>query len=850
MSRVTIAQQALSPGGAVVVARSLVGVALLAVFTTVVAGAQESPSPQLPRGAIVGEVVDAATLQPLAGATVILRLAGGGALPPSRSGTAFLAEARSVVTSATGGYRLDDLPYGSYQLRVQRIGYRPVTLDVELSASVDARVSVGLAVAPIRLHALQVQADAPPSYARSETGTDREAEARVGAARARQREFLASDTRELTHADVVESVTLGETDLFRAVQRLPGVTASDEYSAELWIRGSRWDQTRIYFDGLPLFNPLHTFGVLSGVGPDMIGAAFVHPGVRPASLGEGGAAVLDLRSRPGGGTGRVRGLGELSLLSSRFALDQRRRDGRTAWMVAGRRSYLDWLTGQIARWQDNPTIRMPYYFSELSARVDQQVGRDKTLEASAFWERDYVTGDLPDLRHGNRARWGNAAARVSLVAPLGRFESRHTIGASRFGARIAESPVDSEVVAHFGAGTERPMRASLLYATLTGTFEPVGADAATWTLGYDLVTQRLDLRVPHERIFAGGLPNGNYERRGSLNYASLWGDRRWRPSRRLTVETGLRVDGGAAVRGAGPLRAAPRLQARFAVDSHTTISAGAGRSFQYTQAFLQTAHLLHARFYPTPIWVLADGNTPPLGTDLATLGAERWLGGRILLGVTGFVRRSADVAMPDPTPGVLLHRSLYVLGTEQAHGVELSVRRLTGRVTGALGYSYGSADLHAARLTFPSPTMRRHSFDATALLRLTRSLYVGAGYTATSGARYTRVHTGASTTDSLGQWIWMQPPEAEAPSAQRAAPYRSVDMMLDYAFVVRGWRVATFLQVRNARNRANPAFYNGYGGCADSVYNPETRVWECRGTEDEFVPGLPRLPVIGFRVSF
>jgi len=831
--------------------RSVANIALVVLAATA-AGSQEPRAPQLQRGVIVGEVVDAATLQPLSGATVVLRPAGGGALPPpSRSGTAFLAEAWSVVTSASGGYRFEDLSHGSYQLRVQRIGYRPVAVDVQLSASVDARVSVGLAVAPIRLHALQIQAEAPPSYARSETGTDREAAARVDAARTRQRDFLSSDTRELTHADVLESVTLGETDLFRAVQRLPGVTASDEYTAELWIRGSRWDQTRIYFDGLPLFNPLHAFGVVSGVGTDMIGAAFVHPGVRPASLGEGGAAILDLRSRPGGGNGRVRGLGELSVLSSRFALDQRRRDGRTAWMVAGRRSYLDWLTAQIARRQDDPAIHVPYYFSDLSARIDQQVGRDKTLEASAFWERDYLTGDLADVQHGNRARWGNTAARVSLLAPVGRLHSRHTIGASRFGARITDAPVDSAIASRFNAGlSEGPMHTSLIYATLNGTIEPASPDGGAWSLGYDFVKQQLDLQAPRERIFAADLSRELHVRQGSLTYASIWGDRRWRPTPRLTVETGLRVDAGAAVRGAGPMRAAPRLQARLAVDSQTTISTGAGRSFQYSQAFVQTAHVVDGRFYPTPIWLLADGTSPALRTDIATLGAERWLGGAALVGITGFVRRSAGMAMPDPTPGALLDRPLYVVGAEHARGLELSVRRLTGRLTGSLGYSYGSAEVQAAGLRFASPTMRRHSLDGTALLRLSRSFYIGAAYTAASGAPYTRIHAGSLTTDSLGRRIWFDTTRAEAPSGRRAAPYRSLDLMLDYAFMVGGWRVGTFVQIRNARNRANPALYTGDTKCTAYGYNPETRIYECRATEDDFLPGLPRLPVIGFRVSF
>src|SRR3712207_3130893 len=112
-----------------------------------------------------------------------------------------------------------------------------------------------------------------PSYGRMEAGTDREAEMRIGAARLRQRQFLAADVREVTHPDVTEAVTLGESDLFRAFQRLPSVTSRDDYTAELWTRGARGDLTRLYFDGLPLYGAFHTFGLLSGVGTDAIGSA-------------------------------------------------------------------------------------------------------------------------------------------------------------------------------------------------------------------------------------------------------------------------------------------------------------------------------------------------------------------------------------------------------------------------------------------------------------------------------------------------------------------------------------------------------------------------------------------------
>lgn len=245
-------------------------------------------------GVVSGRVVDAGSGAPLDLAVVTIAPIDGGILsaPGGRHGS-FLADALVTTTGPMGEYRVEGLAPGRYRLTVERLGYRPARLEIELRSRGDSRVSVGLVIEPIALDALEIHADAPPTYGRVAAE-----QARVAAERLRQRRHLATDVRSITHTDVIEAVTLGETDLFRALHRLPGVSTQDDYTAELWIRGAPWDQTRVYFDGLPLFHPVHGVGVLSGISTDGIGAALLHPGVQPASL-SGGAAALVIESRPG-----------------------------------------------------------------------------------------------------------------------------------------------------------------------------------------------------------------------------------------------------------------------------------------------------------------------------------------------------------------------------------------------------------------------------------------------------------------------------------------------------------------------------------------------------------------------
>jgi hypothetical protein len=139
------------------------------------------------------------------------------------------AVVRNVADTTAASYqkwwKTDSLPPGTYVLRGSRIGFRLAVVEVELRgdgplAGDAARVSVGLIVAPVVLPPVAVAAEAREPFAR----------------RARH---LATDVREVTHADVEEGLSTAETDLFRALQRLPGVATRNDATAELWTRGGR-----------------------------------------------------------------------------------------------------------------------------------------------------------------------------------------------------------------------------------------------------------------------------------------------------------------------------------------------------------------------------------------------------------------------------------------------------------------------------------------------------------------------------------------------------------------------------------------------------------------------------------
>jgi hypothetical protein len=828
----------------VLVYSTLAAVALCASLPVAAAMAQRSPGSESP-GSIAGRVIDAESGRPIENAVVTLHPSRGSIGIAGRASR--LQVLRSTRTDSLGRYRFVDLRGGSYDMQVQRVGYRRAEIGIDLTAGDATQLSVGLAVAPVLLVSVNTSAQSVASYGRTAIDSVGGSDSRIQAARARQQQYLATDVREVTHADVLESVTLGETDVFRALQQLPGVSGRDEYGAELWIRGARWDLTRVYLDDLRLLQPLHALGGFSGVNADAIGAALLHPGVRPASLDGGSAAVIELHSRVGN-TDRSRGIGELSVASSRMAFDGSVRDGKTLWMVAARRSYLDLLTSAISRATGDPSIRVPYAFSGFNARLDHQLAAAHVLEASVIHERDRVAGDIPDFTSRNRAVWGNSGARASLVSRFGEWRVRHTVGASRFVTNVDVVDPSAFPDSQFTATTEPPLSLSVTQLTMAGGFERETTTRTSLSFGYDLrsIQSHFDGSIAYVRT--GQLPSDQTSRfTRTMTYGSLWIDHRALSFGRLEIESGLRVDAGRSIRAGGSVRAQPRVLARLRADSSTMVSLGLGRSIEYLQTSWRSDRLLYSNVLPIRNWLVAGPTVPALNTDHATVGVERWLGPRTLLTGNAYVRRSHDMTMPDPRAGSLVDRDDFVLATERAHGVEVGVRRLSGRITGSTSLSYNRATTRASGLTFVAPSSRPWVFDVTARTNLAKRLSVGAAFVATSTARSTRILEGSANGDAdSGEWL--QIPIAGNPSAEISGSIRSLDLMAEWRFGIRRAQLTAFVQVINSTGRRrNSSLYRGFalrdGPCTD------VSLASCGG-EDEFLRGLPRLPLLGLRAAF
>ena len=305
------------------------------------------------------------------------------------------------MSNSSGYYAVKDIGAGEYVVTVSHIGYQTRRDTLRFAAAEDVRLDVALEPRPLDIAEETVV----------------EAERREELERAIQSSFISLQVEPLQQMPAI-----GEADLLRSLQLLPGIQSASDVSSGLYVRGGGPDQTAILLDHIPLYNPSHLFGFFSTFNGDAIKDVQLYKGAYPAAFGRTLGAVLDVSNREGNRQ-RFSGRGGVSLIASRLLAEGPA--GKGSWMLAGRRTYLEPVLGAIR--SQGVDIPLNYYFYDFNGKVNQRWG-DDTFTVSTYWGQDDLRVEIEeeeqesfvDLRWGNRAftaRW----TRVFSPALFGHF---------------------------------------------------------------------------------------------------------------------------------------------------------------------------------------------------------------------------------------------------------------------------------------------------------------------------------------------------------------------------------------------------------------------------------------------
>src|SRR5690625_3338991 len=280
-----------------------------------------------------------------------------------------------TTTNLSGYFTLENLPEGEHRLRISFVGYQTQELTLQIPS--DEEPVFALDMDSRLLGELEVLADAEESAQMQQAGLS----------------TIQISALPLTHIPRL----MGEPDLIRMVQNLPGVKTESDYTGGFFVRGGRNDQNLILLDGVPVYNPWHLFGIFSAFNTEALDRVELTKGVFPSRFGSRVSSVLDIGLQRGSerlGAGYL----TISPLSASFSYG-RPINQNTSYLIALRRTYMDpvfWLINHSFSQEDENkknTHDLGYFFYDLNLKLVHRFSSRVDLEAAWFRNDDQLKGD-------------------------------------------------------------------------------------------------------------------------------------------------------------------------------------------------------------------------------------------------------------------------------------------------------------------------------------------------------------------------------------------------------------------------------------------------------------------------
>lgn len=192
---------------------------------------------------------------------------------------------------------------------------------------------------------------------------------------------------------------LGEVDIIKSIQLLPGVTTVGEGASGFNVRGGNIDQNLVLMDEAPVYNSSHLFGFFSIFNPDAVKDVKLIKGGIPAQYGGRASSVLDIRMKEGNNK-KMEVNGGLGTIFSRLSIEAPILKDKASFIVAARRSYIDVLAKPLLA-KSQPGLKdAQFYFYDLTAKFNWRINEKNTVFASGYLGRDVFGA-------GFKFNWGN-----------------------------------------------------------------------------------------------------------------------------------------------------------------------------------------------------------------------------------------------------------------------------------------------------------------------------------------------------------------------------------------------------------------------------------------------------------
>lgn len=592
--------------------------------------------------------------------------------------TVKIAEAKMVVSTNNFGYFAVSLPAGDYTVTINYIGFQSKTVIVHLDKNV--RLNVPLAQKNTLGREVLIKGEREDKNVRSTEMS------RV----------------ELTGEKVKElPVIFGEPDILKAITLLPGIKSGGEGSTGFYVRGGGPDQNLILMDEAVVYNPSHLFGFLSVFNTDAVKNLELIKGGMPANYGGRLSSILNVNMKEGNNQ-KYEFNGGVGLLASRFSAEGPIKKGKSSFLIAARRTYIDVLAQPFI---PESAKGNSYYFYDINFKFNWQLSDKDKLYFSGYFGRDILDFKSPINKSVNfNFGWGNTTATLRW---------NHVFGPKLFSnTSIIYNRYDLFNDFKFGANG---------FSVRSGLYD--------WNLKSDFTwfaTPKHQVKFGMNYIFhtftpgiaSGALGNIKIDEEISKQYAhelAIYALDEWQISQRWSVNAGLR---GIAFNRVGPYEQAiynddnqktgevkkygfneslafyPRLEPRLNVNYLLSEQSSIKASYTLTYQFIHLATTSGAQF-PVDLWVPSSAKVKPQEANQVAIGYFRnFFNNKYEASVETYYKKMNNQIEFKPFSQLFFNANLeneMVFGQGEAYGLELFFKKKVGRLNGWVGYTWSRA---------------------------------------------------------------------------------------------------------------------------------------------------------------
>lgn len=711
-----------------------------------------------------------------------------------------------TVTNNYGFYSLS-LPSGTYRITYSFVGYQPVVKDIIVNKNLNIDIEL---TSSILLEDIVISAEK--------------------AERVSESNRMSTISMPVSQIRYVPAL-LGEKDVFKVLQLMPGVQKGSEGSSGLYVRGGGPDQNLIILDDAPVYNAFHLFGFFSIFNGDALKSVELTKGGFPARYGGRLSSVVEMTMKDGNKQ-KFAGEAGIGLISSRLLIEGPIKKDTSSFIVSARRTYIDILTRPFMPEDANGG----YYFYDLNAKINYDLNRRHKLYLSGYFGRDKFqfidrySYDNNYYKNKGGLFWQNAT---------GTLRWNHQVSNKIFtNTSLIYSSYDLRI---FNEEKDK-------YGTYSLKYNSGIRDIA---LKYDL-----EYHVSGKYLFRAGMSTTNhlftptavvekdsqtlYDFKNKITYNSqesgLYAENHININNKFQANAGLRFVHFIANEKSYYFLE-PRLSMNYLIKEGLSAKAAFATMNQSIHLLSNTGIGL-----PTDLWVPSTDRIRPQNSKQISAGLAQDLPEKnLIITLEGYYKWSKNnlgykpgasfLLLDDPTDAQsFTWQDNVTAGEGKSYGVELLVQKKTGKLSGWIGYTLSWTKLRFDEINFGEYFWarydRRHDISVVAIYKLRENVTLSGTWVYGTGSAITLPlgEFPATNWSPLTQYIpnnqyyyeyYNMVTDYGEVNSFRMKAYHRMDLAVQFHKQMKRHKRTWEIGFYNAYSRKNPFFYfieNEYDG--------------------------------------